>query len=157
MVHIREYEPAADYPALRACFVELQSWERRLEPALPEPELAADPYLAEMLARCDASGGRVFVAEAGGAVTGFICVLGKVTPDHDEPPEPYSYISDLVVRAEHRGGGIGRRLVARAETFARSAGTRRLMVGVLVRNEGAHALYRDCGFRDYTVQLIKSL
>ena len=45
----------------------------------------------------------------------------------------------------------------RAESFAREFGTGQLKVGVLVRNEGAHAFYRASGFRDYTVQLVKPL
>jgi GNAT superfamily N-acetyltransferase len=157
MIEIRAYNPAADYQDLRACFVELQAWERQFEPSMPAPQEAADPYLADMLARYVASGGQVFVAEAEGAVIGFVCVFAMVTPDLDEAPEPYSYISDLVVRAAYRGQGIGRRLIAASEDFARSAGARRLKVGVLVRNDAVHDLYRDCGFRDYTVQLIKEL
>jgi len=157
MVHIREYDPATDYPGLRACFLDLQSWERGFEPAMPEPEQAADPYLGDMLDRCAASAGRVFVAEAAGVVIGFVCVLAKLMPELDEAREPYSHISDLVVRAVDRGRGTGRLLLARAEAFAREMGMKHLKVGVLVRNERAHALYRASGFRDYTVQLIKSL
>ena len=48
IVLIRQYDPTADYSALRACFVELQTWEQSLEPRLPAPEEAADPYLAEV-------------------------------------------------------------------------------------------------------------
>lgn len=157
MIDIREYNPAADYPALRACFVDLQSWERRFEPSMPEPEEAADPYLADMLDRCAASCGRVFIAEAAGVVMGFVCVLAKVMPDLDDGREPYSHVSDLVVRTAHRGRGTGRLLLAQAEAFARETGVSQLKVGVLVRNERAHDLYRSCGFRDYSVQLVKSL
>jgi len=157
MADIRAYDPAADYAALRACFVDLQSWERRLEPSMPEPETVAEPYLADMLARCAATGGRVFVAEAAGAVIGFVCVMARVMPDLDDAPEPYAYISDLVVRAAHRGRGTGRRLIDRAASFARENGVGQLKVGVLVRNEGAHALYRDCGFRDYRIELVRQL
>jgi hypothetical protein len=63
------------------------------------------------------------------------------------------YISDLVVRAAHRG----RELMMRAESFAREFGAKQLKVGVLVRNEATHAFYRAGGFRDYTVQLVKLL
>jgi GNAT superfamily N-acetyltransferase len=154
---IRPYDPAADYPALRDCFLELQAWERQFEPAMPAPEDAADPYLADMLGRCAASGGRVFVADEAGAIVGFICLMAKVGPDFDDSLAPYSYISDLVVRAAHRRRGTGRRLIAAAEAFARDAGMKRLKVAVLIPNEGAHDLYRRCGFRDVVVQLVKDL
>jgi len=119
MVFIREYHPTADYAALRACFVELQAWERSFEPGLPAPEEAAGPYLAEIFRNCQESSGRIFLAETDGIVVGFICVLAKVLPSADDGLEPYAYISDLAVRAAHRGRGVGRELMVRAESFAR--------------------------------------
>lgn len=157
MTDIREYDPAADYPALRACFVELQAWERQFEPSMPEPEDAADPYLADMLARCAASGGHVFVAEHDGAVAGFVCLLAKVGPDLDESTAPYAYVSDLVVRAAYRGRGIGRRLMAAAEQAARAAQSKRLKVGVLAANKRTFDFYRAGGFRAHTIGLVKNL
>src|SRR5215831_12311275 len=94
---IRTYDPASDYSSLRACFLELQAWERQFEPSMPAPQDAADPYLADMLARCEASGGRVLLAEQDGEVAGFVCLMAKAGPDFDDSLEPYSYISDLVV------------------------------------------------------------
>jgi GNAT superfamily N-acetyltransferase len=157
MVRIREYDPASDFPALRACFVELQSFERRLEPARPEPEAIADAYLAAMLARCKRTDGRVFLAETDGATVGFACVMARVEPELDESLEPYAYISDLVVMSAHRGRGIGRQLIAQVEAFVRNMDIGRLKIGALVRNPAAHRLYRDCGFEDYSVQLVKPL
>ena len=103
MVLIRQYDPTADHSALRACFVELQTWEQGLEPGLPAPEDAADPYLAEVFRNCAESSGRIFLAETDGVVIGFVCVLAKVLPSADDGLEPYAYISDLVVRATWRG------------------------------------------------------
>ena len=157
MIGIRPYDPAADFPALRACFIELQTWERQLEPALPEPEAVAEIYLAAMLEDCAETSGRVFVAEADGAVIGFVSVLGKVTPTADESLEPHAYVSDLVVRTGERGHGIGAKLMAQAEAFACEAGVARLKVGVLVRNARTAAFYRRCGFRDYATQMVKTL
>jgi len=157
MVLIRDYDPTADYLALRSCFVELQAWEQSFEPELPAPEEAADPYLAEVFRSCAESSGRIFLAETDGAVIGFVCVLAKVLPSPDDGIEPYAYISDLVVRAAHRGRGVGRELMARAELLAREFGAKQLKVGVLVRNQATYAFYRAGGFRDYTVQLVKPL
>jgi ribosomal protein S18 acetylase RimI-like enzyme len=157
MADIRAYDPAADYPALRACFIELQAWERQFEPSMPRPEDAADPYLADMLMRCAASSGQVFVAEQDGVVAGFVCLMARVPPDLDDSLEPYSYISDLVVCAAYRGGGIGRGLMDAAEAAARAAGTKRLKVGVLVANKHAFDFYRTGGFREFAIQLVKNL
>jgi ribosomal protein S18 acetylase RimI-like enzyme len=157
MVHIRQYDPAADYPALRTCFVELQAWERQFEPSMSRPQDVADAYLADMLKRCAASRGRVFVAEQDGTIAGFVCLMAKVEADRDESLEPYSYVSDLLVRAAHRGRGIGRRLMLAAEAAAREARTTRLKVGVLAANKGAYEFYRAGGFREYSIQLVKNL
>ena len=46
---IRDYEPSRDRDQLRACVVELQEFERGLEPRLPRGEEMADQYLAFML------------------------------------------------------------------------------------------------------------
>src|SRR5215467_3028113 len=88
MVLIRQYDPTADYSALRACFIELQTWEQNLEPGLPAPEDAADPDLAEVFRNCAENSGRIFLAEADGAVVGFICVLAKVLPSADDGIAP---------------------------------------------------------------------
>ena len=157
MVLIRQYDPTADYSSLRACFVELQTWEQSLEPGLPAAEEAADPYLAEVFRHCAENSGCIFLAETDGAVVGFICVLANVFPSADDGVEPYAYISDLVVRAAHRGCGVGRELMVRAESFARESGAKQLTVGVLESIEATHAFYRAGGFRYYTVQLVKLL
>jgi hypothetical protein len=48
---IRDYEPR-HHQQLRACMVELQDFERCLEPALPEGEQMADAYLAFLFEKC---------------------------------------------------------------------------------------------------------
>lgn len=155
---IRDYEPGRDRDQLRACVVELQEFERGLEPRLPRGEEMADRYLAFMLERCARTAGRVFVAEVGYTVVGFVAVLANVPQEEpDEDRAPYAYVSDLVVRSAHRRRGLGRALLEHAEKFAHDAGARLLRVGVLARNEGARRLYASLGFADYTVQLIKPL
>ena len=153
---IREYEPVRDRTALRSCVVELQDFERGLEPGLPKGEEMADRYLAHMLQRCVEASGRIFVAEEGGAVVGFVGVLGCVVPEPDEK-QAYAYVSDLVVLPAYRRRGLGRALLEQAEAYARAMGARALRVGVLARNDDAARLYRRLGFGDYTIQLNKPL
>ena len=153
---IREYDAVRDRKPLRTCVVELQDFERGLEPTLPKGEEMADRSLAHMLRRCDESLGRVFVAEEDGTVVGFVGVLGRVVPEPDES-QAYAYVSDLVVLPAYRRHGLGRALLERAAAFARGKGAKTLRVGVLARNEGAARLYRSLGFGDYTIQLNKPL
>jgi GNAT superfamily N-acetyltransferase len=157
-VRIRDYAAESDAPALRACYIELQEFERALEPDLPPGEETADAYLALLFDRCARYRGRIFVAEREGRVIGFSGVQAAMPPDEpDEPQEPYAFVSDLVVLPEARREGTGRALLARAEQFARGEGARVLLLGVLARNAGARALYRDEGFRERFLFLEKTL
>src|SRR5262245_51144515 len=129
---IREYEPARDRAQVRRCMVELQEFERGLEPALLKGEAMADGYLAYLLGRCSKTSGRLFVAETDRVVVGLVGVLARVLPDGpDEDPTPCAYVSDLIVLPGYRGRGIGRALLEHAEGFARASGATVLRVGVL--------------------------
>lgn len=155
---IREYRPDQDAAALRACFVELQNFERGLEPALPEGEVVADAYLASMLAHGAEWNGKVFVADLNGEVIGFVSVWATVPQTElDEAPTTYAYISDLVVLPTYRGRRLGRALLQRAEEYAYVHGATKLKIGVLTKNLVAWQLYRSCEFTDYRVELVKTL
>jgi ribosomal protein S18 acetylase RimI-like enzyme len=153
---IREYDALRDRKALRTCVVELQDFERGLEPTLPKGEEMADRYRAHMPRRCNEALGRVFVAEEDGTVVGFVGVLARVVPEPDES-QAYAYVSDLVMLPAYRRRGLGRALLEHAVAFARGKGANALRVGVLARNEAAARLYRSLGFGDYTIQLNKPL
>ena len=66
----------------------------------------------------------VYVACIADAVIGWIDV-GVV---HHLQAEAYAEIGGLVVSSEFRSAGIGRKLVARAEQWARDRGARRIVV-----------------------------
>ena len=158
MSRIREYEPERDAPGLRACFVELQEYERALDPALLPAEQIALPYLERMFGRCRSWRGKVFVADVDGALAGFVCVWAKVPQEElDQDPRDQAYVADLVVVASQRGRGIGRELLRRAEEYARAEGAPVLGIGVLARNTEALELYRELGFSDYMLQMKKGL
>jgi ribosomal protein S18 acetylase RimI-like enzyme len=126
---IRDYEPARDRDQVRSCVVELQEFERGLEPSLPKGVDMVDAYLAFLLDRCSRAAGRVLVAEVDHVVVGFVVLLARVVPEEpDEDQMPYAYISDLVVLPGYRRRGIGRALLDRAEALARSSGASILRV-----------------------------
>ena len=154
---IREYVAASDAAGLRTCFVELQDFERGIEPALPAGEAVADAYLERMLERCTTWDGAVFVAVAGARVVGFVCLWARVPPEPDEPPAPYAFVSDLVVAARWRRRGIGRRLLDAAEHFAHAHGAGTLKLDVLDGNAGARRVYANAGFATRRLELMKAL
>ena len=125
---IRGYEPSRHRGQLRACVVELQDFERGLEPTLPKGEAMADRYLAHVLDRCAGGAGRIFVSEENGAVVGFVGVLARVVPEPDEA-QAYAYVSDLVVLPAYRRRGIGSALVNALALCATSLGIETLYLG----------------------------
>lgn len=157
-VAIRDYEPARDAAALRACFVELHEAERALEPGLPSAEEIADLYLQRLHERCTRWRGRILVAEFDGEIAGFVSVWGRVVSEEpDRDPAPAAYVNDLVVRAPHRRRGLGRALMRAAEDYARGCGARWLGLGVLAANQAARSLYHELGFAPFHLQLRKPL
>jgi len=158
MPEVREYQSGTDAPGVRACLVELQDHERALEPALTEGAAMADAHLAHLLDRCGAWDGRIFVALEAERVIGVVCVWARVPPDGpDDVPLDHAYLSDLAVLAAHRGRGIGRALLERAEAFVRERGAQVLRVGVRSGNVAARGLYAAAGFAEDRVELTKSL
>jgi ribosomal protein S18 acetylase RimI-like enzyme len=155
---IRDYDGARDAAALRACFVELQEFERALEPDLPPGPEVASAYLQLLFERCERWRGRIFVGAQEGRVVGFAAVQAAVPQEEpDDPPGSSALVSDLVVLPEARRAGIGRALLARAEAYARAEGARVLSLSVLARNGGARSLYTAAGFRERFLQLEKRL
>ena len=157
MSPVREYRDE-DAAQLRECFVELQEYERRMDGLLAEGESVAGRYLEFMLARCAETAGRVFVAEAGGRVVGFVSVWARMKSRAIEEREyEYAYVSDLVVLDGHRGRGLGRALLRSAEEHARREGATLLRIAVLARNAGALSLYESFGFERRLLELTKPL
>ena len=158
MATIRRCNLERDLPGLRRGVVELQEFERSIEPTLPQGEDIADGYLADMLASCERWSGAVFVADERGEVVGFVSVFARVpSTERDEPPTPFALIQDLVIAPEHRGQGLGAKLLSRAEIFAREEGAAILRVSVLAKNTQAMELYEAFGYERRVVQLSKRI
>ena len=147
-----------DRASLEACFDELQSFEQSIESNRAEASLIRDAYLRGLFDDCAESSGAIFVAEVSNRVVGFVCVLSRVdSKDIIETDRDHAYVTDLVVLEPYRKAGIASELMRVAEAHACSAGARRLRVGVLAANNGAHNLYRKLGYRDQEIVLEKTL
>jgi len=157
MVLIREYRPE-DSQQVEECFIELQDFERRIEPRRIEGKSVSKKYLQYMFDKCDQTQGKVFVLVANDKVVGFVSVWAKVKVNGlvNEESE-VAHISDLIVAAAYRGQGWGRALLQRAEDYALSQGATILSLGVLAENTQARRLYNDFGFRESHVELLKPL
>ena len=157
MTLIREYR-SEDQQQVEECFIELQEFERRIEPRRVEGKLVAKKYLQHMFEKCAQTQGKVFVLDDNKRVAGFVSVWAKMKVNGlvNEEAE-VAYISDLIVTADYRGQGWGRALLQRAEDYARAQGATTLSLGVLAENRGARKLYNDFGFRENQVEFVKPL
>jgi ribosomal protein S18 acetylase RimI-like enzyme len=157
---IRQYQ-AADYEEVKRCFIELQEFERSIEPIRVLGKDMAAQYLEYLFAKCAEYTGAILVATVSGSVVGFVCIWPAVTPTESEVivngASPYAYISDLVVLSSHRGRGIGRRLLQEAERFASERGATTLRIGVLANNRNARDLCVNTGFSEHEILLWKRL
>jgi GNAT superfamily N-acetyltransferase len=156
-VQLRAYREN-DNAAIHACIVELQDYERWIDPRLrPGIEMASD-YFKQMLDRCRNYAGRIFVAESDAQIAGFTTILARIPfQELDEPPGEYALVSDLVVLKPFRRRGCGTALLRAAERYAVEQGARELRIGVLSANQPARRLYLEIGFHQHIEVLMKQL
>ena len=68
-----------------------------------------------------------------------------------------AFILSLYVTEGYRGGGLGRRLMARAEDWARENGFTRIGLNVAAHNIGAITLYEKLGYETETLRMFKDI
>lgn len=154
---IRAYEQE-DQEQVEHCIVELQNFERSIEPNRVEGTTVARRYLSDLLHACSEKTGQIFVAEVNDEVVGFICIWLEHEPaEYLTSLTDYAYISDLVVLPGYRGLGLGPALIEKAEMFAIQQGATVVQINVLAKNTVAMNVYRKAGFQDYELALLKHL
>jgi ribosomal protein S18 acetylase RimI-like enzyme len=101
-------------------------------------------------------GGATLVAENNGQVIGYLSLAFKTgEPFIHLSKRRYGYVQDIVVLAEHRGGGVAQLLLAEAERITRTAGLSGLALGMLVGNDTAERAYRRFGFAPHSIEMLK--
>ena len=155
---IREFDEKAHLAGVRACLIELQDFERSLDPRLPSGAEIVDDFIPKMMVRCATCDGMVLVAELNEAVAGFVTILAKVKSEEIEEGDiEYGLVSDVVVASKYRKQGIGRKLLEAAESYAKLHGVRWLRIGVLAENRSADGLYDSMGFKRLYIEREKEL
>ena len=108
--------------------------------------------------RCKDCQGKIFLAEVDGDIAGYVTILTKVSSGELEDGDiEYGLVADLLVRKNHRGSGIGRKLLAAAESYARIQNVKWLRIAALAGNRQAIELYDSMGFSNLFVELEKKL
>ena len=88
----------------------------------------------------------IFVAEAEGAVAGYISTRVDAEAGKGRIP-------NLAVDRTWRGQGLGRRLIEYALDYFRSQGLAYAVIETMAQNEIGNHLYRDCGFLEVARQV----
>jgi GNAT superfamily N-acetyltransferase len=102
--------------------------------------------------------GAWFLAEGDGRLVGFVTL--RLRPASHEPfmvPELRAIGESLGILPAWRRRGIGRRLMAAGEQWARQRGARRIMLNVWEFNDGALELYQTLGYTTFSRNLWKVL
>lgn len=147
----------ADHPALRHTIRALNAHEDPISQDRDVSETAAAAGLTQLLRRV-ADGGAAFVAEADGEVIGHLfCVIEDAPPHMRSEYRRPAVIADAFVVEAWRGRGVFRAPLTEADSHARAAGCRRMLIGVLSGNDRTEHIYRAAGFRPYALELIRDL
>lgn len=153
---IRPYK-LSDLPAIKELVIELQDFERALAPYLMPGHEIVDAYTRRLIGRCRRNRGRILVAIEDGRAVGFVSVWCVTNSDIESRIKSYAYVGDLCVKSACRRRGIGSALIAAAENFARESGQQFVFLNVIAANDAALKVYRQAGFREEILSLVKQL
>lgn len=151
MVSIRLFQ-TTDRSGLEACMIVLQDYEKALgADRKPGAEIAKE-YIDYLLGEVAAKHGVMYVAEQNGQIVGFV----SAWVDEDDVliakgETRYVYCSDGVVLDAFRRQGVGRKLLAAVEAFAKAAGIVTIKCTVLADNTVMRQGISAAGFHEYEI------
>ena len=96
--------------------------------------------------------GRLFVLRVDGKVAGMANALVTVSTAEGGR---VLLLEDVIVRSEHRGGGLGRRLVEHVLAWARAKGMTRVTLLADRDNHAALDFYRKLGFEHSNMRVLR--
>lgn len=156
---VRRARLPEDKPALLGFILDLQKFERAIEPDRRTDANVAEEFYSVITERVSEKNGRILIAEnARGEAIGWAAAYedqNEIYVHEDE--RTHGYIAELFVIEEVRGQGIGRELIAACEEWARERGLKAMIIGALAGNARARAVYGGAGFSDYVHLLRKYL
>ncbi len=154
---IRDMEDA-DREAVIDLIWQLNLFEDKISGDRAPGRKAAAAGLGANRRRMADHGGAEMVAEIDGKVVGYLlCVIEKADAYIRESFGMQAYIAELVIDEGHRGKGLGQKLIAAAEDYARGRDMPSIFIGVLAGNAPADRLYEHLGYRSYSIERMKRL
>ena len=110
--------------------------------------------VALRLERVLASRAAAFIADLGGSAVG-LCTIHLFDVIHEDAA--VAMLSVLIVTADVRRAGVGRRLVEEAEQWARTSGAGRIVVATGLSRKAAHSFYEALGYEHNARRYIKRM
>jgi aminoglycoside 6'-N-acetyltransferase I len=120
--------------------------------ALLWPDASEQEHLAELDAGQSSPGQPQFPVvtlvseDERGGLTGFLEVGLRSHADGCDTRRPVGFVEGWFVREEHRGQGIGKRLMQAAEEWARAHGCREMASDALIDNAESERAHTALGF-----------
>ena len=149
---VRQASPQ-DVPQLVTLFEELERMQRDWRVFTPRPGFY-DEIAKRFREAMTAEDRVVLVAEDEGEVVGMAYAETRVPSRFSD--ERALELSGVVVRAGHRGRGVGRGLVAEAARFAQERGVGFIELKSFWPNKESIAFWQALGFNPRVVQLVAS-
>lgn len=141
-----DFATAADLPHLADLLAELFTLESDFQPE-------RDKQLRSLRAILDdPSIGRLFVLRLDGKVAGMANALITVSTAEGGR---VLLLEDVIVRSEHRGGGLGRQLIEHVLDWARGQGMTRVTLLADRDNHAALDFYRKLGFENSHMTVLR--
>ena len=157
-ITVREAQLPKDRATLEAFVLALNRHEAEFAPDRRTDEAVGVDYFAVLAKRAEEHEGRIFVAERGSRLIGWLVSIVDVQMNFiEEDARRIGYVAELYVEPDMRGSGVGRALIERAEADFRARGLRKVSITVLRANVRARAAYEAYGFEPFAIDLVKNL
>lgn len=144
-----------DIPDIEDLYIQLFNYISDLQPNNFRPAQQNHDFIVATIEDTDST---IFVAKENTKVLGFILVKEQSTPPYNcFIQRRLAYILDLVVDSKHRGRGVGKFLMDKAENWALDRKLDYLELSVLDENLSAKSLYEQLGFKSSIQTMEKRL
>ena len=157
MLHVIRKYTKEDVEGIKKCLIELQDFERIMDPNRLQGMEVAHEYLEHLLEIAQQEKGNVFVVEINGNIVGMISVYIEKDHKHFRKVHTFAYISDIFVLPEYRNQGIIKELIEKAEEYAKSKNVHMIQTAVLSDHDENIEGFQRNGFHNFEIILRKQI
>ena len=149
---------SSDIPALQGLFAEVDRLHWKQQPDVFREVVGPtreDAYLRALITDWETG---VIVAEMGTVLVG--CLVVRIQAAREIPilvPQRYAMVDTIVVGQAYQRRGVGRRLMACAETWVQARDIGRIELNVFEFNTGVRRFYENLGYSTLSRRMAKRL